>query len=83
MWTELCQGGGVVGNLARLLGNSVGLGVAEALPRYRIAVALGVDGAMPFPQQLQRHPWPAQLAVDHPAQSGCGRRCLAASAGGG
>jgi len=33
MWTELCQGGGVVGNLARVLGNSKGLGVAEALPR--------------------------------------------------
>jgi hypothetical protein len=33
MWTELCQGGGVVRNLARLLGNPVGLGVAEALPR--------------------------------------------------
>jgi hypothetical protein len=33
MWTELCQGDGVVGNLARLLGNSVGLGVVEALSR--------------------------------------------------
>ena len=29
-----------------------------------VAVAVGVDGAMLLPQQLQRHPWPAQLAVD-------------------
>ena len=29
-----------------------------------IAVAVGVDAAMLLPQQLQRHPWPAQLAVD-------------------
>jgi hypothetical protein len=30
--------GGVVSNLARLLGNSVGLGVAAALSRYRKGV---------------------------------------------
>ena len=29
-----------------------------------IAVAVGVDSAMLLPQQLQRHPWPAQLAVN-------------------
>ena len=28
-----------------------------------VAVAVGVDGAMLFPQQLQRHPWPAQLTM--------------------
>lgn len=33
MWTKLCQGGGVVRNLARLLGNPAELGVAGAQPR--------------------------------------------------
>ena len=37
---------------------------AVELAETAIAVAVGVDGAMLLPQQLQRHPWPAQLAVD-------------------
>ena len=37
---------------------------AVELAEAAVAVAVGVDGAMLLPQQLQRHPWPAQLAVD-------------------
>jgi hypothetical protein len=29
-----------------------------------VAIAVRVDGAMLLPQRLQRHPWPAQLAVN-------------------
>ena len=36
---------------------------AIELAETAVAVAVGVDGAMLLPQQLQRHPWPAQLAV--------------------
>jgi hypothetical protein len=43
---------------------------AIALAEAAIAVAGRMDGAIFLPEQLERHPWPAQLAVIA-AQSGC------------
>ena len=37
---------------------------AVELAKTAIAVAVRMDGTMLLPQQLQRHPWPAQLTVD-------------------
>ena len=47
-----------------------------------IAVAVGMDSAMLLPQQLQRHPWSTQLAVDR-RPVWLQPRSLAATAGGG
>jgi hypothetical protein len=59
----------VVGNLARLLGNSVGLGVAEALRRYRSrrelsgeAILLNVKTSMYL--HIPNNVRPAELGVD-------------------
>jgi hypothetical protein len=52
------------------LAGNVALPATAAPPRRGRArssgytVAVGVDSAMLFPQQLQRHPWPTQLPVD-------------------
>jgi hypothetical protein len=36
---------------------------AIELAETAVTIAVGVNGAMLLPQQLQRHPWPTQLAV--------------------
>ena len=47
-----------------MVGDSRASQAAVEFAKTAIAVAVGVDGAMLLPQQLQRHPWPPQLTVD-------------------